>query len=114
VSYCTADDLFDALRVTAANQRVQLRSLAEQSVAAAAVEIDHSCGRAVDTPLPTDPPDPLAHMVNIARGIEWFKANDAAFGALGFANIGVLAVPAEGFARHAAALTPLVQSFGLA
>lgn len=84
------------------------------SLDAAASEIDHCCGRDPSDPLPTDPPHPLAHMVNIGRGVEWYKANEAVFGVLGFEGTGLARVPTDGFARYAAALIPLTQSFGLA
>jgi len=83
VAYATADELFDALRVTSAIKRAEARPLADASLAAAAAEIDQVCGRLVTDQLPVDPPDPLAHMVNLARGVEWYKASDAAFGGSG-------------------------------
>jgi hypothetical protein len=53
-------------------------------------------------------------MVNVARGLEWYKANDSAFGAVGFADVGVLAAPSDPFARHARTLIPLKSQFGIA
>ena len=109
MAYATADELAGALRVPVSPKN---EALLEASVAAASAEIDHSVGRAVDDPIPVD--DPLAHMVCLARGVEWFKANDAAFGAVGFDSTGVLTTPRDGFARHANDLVPLVQTFGVA
>lgn len=108
MTYATAEDLAAALRVavTPKNQ-AQL----DRSLAAAAQEIDHYVDRLADDPIPPD--DPLAGSVNIARGVEWFKASDAAFGAVGFSDIGVLAAPADPFARHARALIPLKRQFGV-
>jgi hypothetical protein len=111
VAYATVDELADAIGkpVTAKNSD-RLASCLD----AAADEIDHALGRPADA-LPFDPPyPPLLRQVNIARGLEWYKASDAAFGVLGFADVGALKVTPDGFARHAAALTPLVESFGLA
>jgi hypothetical protein len=107
--YASADELAAALRVPVSPKN---QDLLERSVESASVEIEHHCGRAVDDPIPAD--DPLAHMVCIARGVEWFKVNDSAYGVIGFDATGVLAAPRDGFARHAANLVPLVQSFGIA
>jgi hypothetical protein len=109
MAYATPDELAAALRVpvTAKNSE-----LLQSSVDAASVEIDHCCDRHVDNPIPPD--DPLAHMVNIGRGIEWYKVNDAAFGVIGFADTGVLAAPRDPFGRWAAILTPLKQNWAVA
>jgi hypothetical protein len=56
----------------------------------------------------------LANRVNIVRGVEWYKANDAAFGVIGFNDTGTLTAPRDGFNRHAFTLTPLKQGFGVA
>ena len=80
---------------------------------ASALEIDHALDRLIDDPLP-DPPPALVVTVNVRAGVEWWKASDAAFGGVGFADTGVLRVPVDSFARHAATLTPLVQQFGIA
>ena len=58
--------------------------------------------------------DPLANRVNVLRGVEWFKANDAAFGVIGFDQTGALTAPRDGFTRHAYALTPLRRQWGIA
>lgn len=108
-TYASADELAEALRV---QRTAKNGDLLEKSVAAASAEIDHQCGR--DPLDPIAPDDPIAHMVCIARGVEWFKANDGAFGVIGFDATGVLAAPRDGFARHAADLIPLVQTFGVA
>lgn len=110
MAYATADQLAAALRVTVGPKNSELLQL---SVDAAAQEIDHYLDRPADDPLPTPAPA-LATMGNIARGVEWYKANDAAFGAVGFADIGVLSAPADPFARHAKTLLPLKLRFGVA
>ena len=48
------------------------------------------------------------------RGVEWYKANDAAFGVIGFAETGALRAPRDSFARHGWTLIPLKQQFGVA
>jgi len=62
---------------------------------------------------PLDPADPLANRVNILRGVEWFKANDAAFGVIGVSDTGTLQAPRNTFRRHAIALLPHKQLFGV-
>jgi hypothetical protein len=109
VAYATVEQLAAALRVAVTPKNTDML---QQSLDAAAREIDHYCDRPSDDPIAPD--DPLAGMVNIGRGLEWFKANDAVFGAVGFADIGVLSAPADPFARHAATLTPLKVQFGIA
>jgi hypothetical protein len=108
MAYATPDELAAALRVAVS---VKNQAALQSCVDAASLEIDHEIDAdPAGTPVP--PADPLAHMVCIARGVEWFKANDAAFGAIGFDGTGVLSAPRDGFARHAANLTPLKQRFG--
>ena len=107
--YASAEDLAGALRLSVTPKTEPLLTA---SVDAASDEIDHWAGRNLDTPIPED--DALAHVVCIARGVEHYKANDVAFGALGFDNTGVLAAPGDTFDRHARTLIPLVQSFGIA
>lgn len=110
MAYADPDQLAAALRVqvTAANtDRLQA------CVDAASEEIDHALGRLDAEPLP-DPAPALIGQVCVARAVEWWKASDAAFGALGFDNVGVLTAPRDGFARHAADLIPYTQTFGVA
>src|SRR5262245_43423013 len=109
MAYATPDELAAALRVALT---VKNQDVLQASVDAASAEIDHEID-ADPAGTPIDPTDPLAHMVCIARGVEWFKANAAAFGAIGFDGAGVLAAPRDGFARHVAALIPLKQRFGV-
>lgn len=110
MAYATAAQLAEALRITVTAKNQEWLDL---SLDAAASEIDHYLDRPASDPLP-DPPPALATTVNVARGIEWFKANDAAFGAIGFADIGALNVPSDPFARHARTLIPLKVQFGVA
>jgi hypothetical protein len=108
MAYATEEQLAAALRVTVTVKNTDALTL---SLEAAAQEIDQYCDRA-GASIPDG--DPLATMVNIARGIEWYKANDSAFGTVGFDNVGALHVPADAFARHARNLIPLKVQFGIA
>lgn len=80
---------------------------------AAAVEIDHELDRRELEPLP-DPTPALVSRVNINRAVEWYKAPDTANGGVGFDQIGSIAEPGTGFERHAKALIPFKQRFGVA
>ncbi len=107
MAYATVDELAAALRI-----RVTAENTAtlQACVDAAAAEIDHEIDR-VD-PVPAG--DALANRVNVLRGVEWFKANDAAFGVIGFDQTGALQAPRDGFNRHAFTLTPLKQQWAVA
>jgi hypothetical protein len=109
VAYATTDELAAALRIalTPANQ-----AGLQACLDAAAVEIDDAIGAIVN------PPDPayagaLLNRVNLLRGVEWWKANDAAFGSPA-GQPGALALPPSSFAAHSATLTPLKSVFGVA
>ena len=106
MAYATIIELAAALRitVTAANQECL-----QACLDAAASEIDNT----VDRLEPIDPADPLANRVNIVRGVEWFKANDAAFGVIGVSDTGTLQAPRNTFRRHAVALLPLKRQWGV-
>jgi len=111
MAYAEPTDLAAALRVqVTATTAPRLQSCLD----AAAEEIDHTLGRPSDAEPFPDPPPALIAQVNVARAVEWWKASDAAFGALGFDNVGVLAAPKDGFGRHAANLLPHVQTWGVA
>ena len=104
MAYATAADLAAALRiaVTPANTD-QLTACVD----AAAEEIDLDLD-IVDPPAPLpDPPPAVIRQVNIARAVEWWKAADAAFGGVGYADIGILRTNPDGFARHSATILPL-------
>lgn len=108
-AYATTAELAAALRITTPtpDQVVQL----QQCLDAAAVEIDDAlCAPADD---PVDPTSPLLNRVNLMRGVEWWKANDAAYGWLGSGDE-ALRIPRSTFARHVATLTPLRKRFGVA
>ena len=109
VAYATVDELAAGLRIRVNPDNTDLL---QACLDAAAVEIDHDCDRRADDPI--DPADPLANRVNVLRGVEWYKANDAAFGVIGFDETGALQAPRDGFNRHRFTLTPLKQQWGLA
>lgn len=76
----------------------------------------YEVGSIVEAP-PAPVPDDgtaLANRVNVLRGVEWFKAQDAAFGVIGFDQTGALQAPRDGFARHAYTLTPLKRRWAIA
>jgi hypothetical protein len=110
VAYATPDELAAALRQ---NLTPKNEAFYQSCLDATASEIDHALGWPAGSVLP-DPPPALANRVNVDRAVEWVKASDAAFGGVGFADTGILRVPTDGFERHAAALIPLTQTFGIA
>jgi hypothetical protein len=108
-AYATVEELAGALRVgvSAANTEAL-----QACLDAAAAEIDHTISLQDGATNPaTD--SALANRVNILRGVEWWKANDAAFGVIGFDDTGALQAPRNGFRRHAASLVPLKQRWGV-
>jgi hypothetical protein len=110
VAYATVEQLAGALRMQVTPKNTDWL---QACLDAAASEIDHAVDRLELDPLP-DPPPALATTVNVARGVEWYKASDAAYGGVGFADTGILRVPTDSFARHAKTLIPLKQQFGVA
>ena len=109
--YATAEQLAAAVRVAVSAKN---QDDLDACVAAASEEIDQYRDAFPDSvPLP-DPPPALVNRVCIARGVEWWKANDAAFGALGFDATGVLTVPQDTFARHGRNLIAYKERFGVA
>lgn len=109
MAYATVEELASALRtkVTAENTE-----FLQSCLDAAALEIDAWADRYLDDPIAPD--DPLAHQENLTRAVEWYKAADAAFGAIGYTETGTLRAPRDDFARHAIRLAPLKQQYGLA
>jgi len=105
VAYATPEELAEALRITSGVTPGNQAAL-EACLDAAAVEINDAID--TDTDLPTNA---LLNRVNVVRGVEWWKANDAAFGA---PAAGSLETPASSFARHSMTLTPLKTTFGVA
>ena len=109
MAYATVEELAAALRVALTDTNTPAM---QACLDAAAEEIDHSIDRFEEDPVPQD--DPLANRVNLLRGVEWWKSNDAAFGVIGFDDAGSLQAPRDGFRRHAATLKPLKQQYGVA
>lgn len=108
MSYATADELAQALRVRVTPENTELL---EACLSAAAEEIDHELDRT--EPLP-DPVPASVNRCNVNRAVEWFKAADAAYGMVGFDQVGVLRAPADGFKRHASSIAMHKSQFGIA
>jgi hypothetical protein len=110
MSYATVQQLADALRlqVTAKNT-----DWLQAALDAAQLEIDAWLDLNAGGSLP-DPPPALAVVENVSRAVEHYKASDAAFGGVGFADTGVLTVSTISFNRHAMNLMPLKEQFGVA
>lgn len=110
MAYATVEELAAALRVQVSAKNADLL---QSCLDAAQIEIDHALDRYELDPLPALAPA-LVVRVNVDRGVEWFKATDAVFGGVGFADTGILRVPVDGFNRHAVTLIPLTQQHGIA
>lgn len=108
MSYATVEQLAQALRgrVTADNTQ-----LLEDCLEAAAEEIDQYLDRT--EPL-ADPPPASIVRCNVNRAVEWYKAADAAYGMVGFDQVGVLRAPTDGFARHGYTITRHKQQWAVA
>lgn len=109
MAYATVDELAAGLRIRVNPDNTDLL---QACLDAAAVEIDHEADRRADDPI--DPADALANRLNVLRGVEWYKANDAAFGIIGSDDTGALQAPRDGFNRHRFTLSPLKQQHGIA
>ena len=113
MSYCTVAEVAQALRVAVTPDNT---TALQACVDAAAFEIDDAIDLPVDvTPSFTPGQLALANRVNVLRAVEWWKANDAAIGAVGFDQSGALQVPRSTFSlRHGGTVTPLKAQFGIA
>jgi len=110
MAYATADQLAAALRIQSTPANAQLL---EDCLEAAATEIDFELDLIDGGPVP-DPAPALVVRTNVNRAVEWYKAADAAYGVIGYEQVGVLYAPKDGFARHAVNLGALKEQWGLA
>ena len=55
----------------------------------------------------------LVNRVCVLRSVEWWKANDAAFGLVGWPSLASFK-PGDGFSRHGLTLWPLKRQWGVA
>jgi hypothetical protein len=101
-AYATVEQLAAALRIrVTAENTASLQS----KVDAAAVEIDQYIGPNGVAVLPVPAPAPVVE-ANILRGVELYKSADAAFGVIGFEQIGAVRVSSNPVARFASLLQP--------
>jgi len=108
MAYASVEDLALALRVRVTpDNTVVLQACLD----AAAEEIDHDLDRT--DPLPATPPAAVVRC-NVNRAVEWFKSTDAAYGIVGFEQVGLLHAPKDGFARHAVTITQHKQRWSIA
>jgi hypothetical protein len=108
MAYATPDQLAEALRIRVTEGNTPLLTAC---LAAAAEEIDHDLDRL--DPLPVPPPAAIERC-NVNRAVEWFKSSDAAYGIVGFEQVGLLRAPSDGFARHAVTITQHKQQWSIA
>jgi hypothetical protein len=114
--YALVEEVAEALNINrelSPDEVVRIWRCIESSSA----EIDAAIGWYGDEPDPgswNDSEYSLANSICIVRSVEWWKANDAAFGVVGSSETGILRTPREGFERHRNVLMPLIESFGIA
>lgn len=104
--YATRDELAEALRIAVTPGNT---AALDACLEAASIEIDD----AIDVASPA-PANALLNRTNVLRAVEWYKANDAAFGAPAGGSAALEVAPSSSFARHAATLLPLKTTFGVA
>ena len=112
MAYATPDDLaLDlSIRVTPQNE-AKMQKCIDTSTA----EMDHEIGAdPTAPPVWSDEQLALLNRVCTTRAAEWYKANEALWGAIGFEQTGILRAPQDGFGRRAYDLIPLKQSWGIA
>ena len=110
MAYASTDELAQALRVRVTPDNDALLS---DCLEAAAEEIDAYLDRG-SNPLPVPVPSAVVRC-NVNRAVEWYKAADAAGGAVGSDQVGVLpAPPGDGFARHLRSIAFLRMAWGVA
>jgi hypothetical protein len=110
MAYATAEQLAAALHTEATDENQQLL---DDCLGAAAEEIDAFLDRtAVATPF--DPVPSSIVRCNVNRAVEWYKASDAANGAVGIDQVAVLTPPpGDGFARHGLSIRSYKQQWGI-
>jgi len=114
MAYARPAELAEELRRDRFDQAEQNR--AERCLDAATAEIDEWVDWPDGVPNPdtwTQAQRQLVKTVCLSRAVEHWKAADAAFGAIGFSDIGVLRAPREGFLRHGMDLIPVKAQWGI-
>ena len=112
--YATVEEVAWALHLARPPTNADLEAM-EACLGAAEAEVDSW----VDWPEDPDPDSwteaqlALANRVTVLRAVEWWKANDAAFGLVGSAELGALRAPRDGFDRHRLTLWGLKQQWGV-
>lgn len=107
MAYATTEQLAAALEIRVTPENSQLL---RECLDAAAAEIDHFLE---GTPI-VNPAQGAIVRTNVNRAVEWYKAPATYNGGVGFADTGMMASPASGFERHAAALLPYKRNWGVA
>lgn len=116
MTYATVEEVAWALHMARPPGTADLEAL-EACITAAEAEVDSW----VDWPEGVPDPDSwttaqlaLVNRVTVLRAVEWWKANDAAFGLIGTAELGQLRAPRDGFDRHRLTLFSLKVQWGVA
>jgi|SRR5882672_1213070 len=108
-AYATVEQLAVALRIqVTATNTVLLQDCLDAAAGEIDFEVDLKAGGAVPDPVPT-----VVGRTNVNRAVEWYKAADAAYGVIGYEQVGVLYAPKDGFARHAVNLGAVKEQWGV-
>ena len=109
MAYCTIDELAFALRIAVTEANTPTLTAC---VDAAAEEIDAALDRD-ESDIPGEPSSPaLINRDNVARAVQWYKANDVALGGGGNPETGILSLPAEQYVPMS--VVPYKQNWGVA
>jgi hypothetical protein len=102
MSYATVDQLAAALRIRVTPENTDAL---QAKLDAAAVQCDQFMSRPVDDPLPEPAPAGVVE-ANVLVAVDLWKAADAAFGVLGFEQIGTVRVSPGSVTRVESLLVP--------
>lgn len=110
MAYATVDELAQALHVTVTAANTDMLTACLE---AAADEIDGYLDVAATSVWPPAPVPASIQRCNVNRAVEWVKATDAAFGALGFDQMSQPVPPGGSFARHGSTIRRYRQQWGV-
>lgn len=110
MAYATVDQLAAALRIRVTPENT---AALQAKLDAAAVNCDQFMDRPVDQPLPDPAPAGVVE-ANTLIAVDLWKAADAAFGVLGFDQIGTVQVSPGTTARVETLLVPYKIQWGVA
>ena len=109
-AYATVDQLAAALRIRVTPENT---ASLQAKLDAAAIDCDQFMDRPADDPLPVPPPAGVVE-ANILVAVDLWKGSDAAFGVIGFEQVGAVRVSPGATDRVANLLIPYKVQWGVA